>query len=160
VNDLETVNVRVILVDDYTPYRLFVSSTLQNHPKLQIVCEVGDGFKAVQKATELKPDLILMDIGIPTINGIEAARRILEVLPETKILFVTENRSTEIAEQALRIGASGYVVKSNAANELLPAVEAVLQGKRFVSAGIEGYLELRQQSVERISLLQKALEPG
>jgi DNA-binding NarL/FixJ family response regulator len=160
VIDLETVNVRVILVDDYTPYRLFVSSTLQKHPKLQIVSEVGDGFKAVLKARELKPDLILMDIGIPTINGIEAARQILEILPETKILFVTENRSSEIAEQAFRIGASGYVVKSNAASELLPAVEAVLQGKRFVSAGIEGSSELKQQSVERISLLQKALEPG
>jgi DNA-binding NarL/FixJ family response regulator len=135
---LETSIVRVILVDDYVPYRHFVSSTLQKQPKLQIICEIGDGLKALQKAQELKPDLILMDIGIPTINGIEAARRILEVLPKTKILFITENRATEIAEEAFRMGACGYVVKSNAASELLPAVEAVLAGKRFVSAGIEG----------------------
>jgi DNA-binding NarL/FixJ family response regulator len=149
VSDLETINVRVILVDDYAPYRLFVSSTLQKQPKLQILCEVGDGLKALQKAKELKPDLILMDIGIPTINGIEAARRILEVLPETKILFLTENRTPEIAEQALGMGALGYVVKSNTASELLPAVAAVLEGKRFVSAEIEGHLLLEAQTAIR-----------
>jgi DNA-binding NarL/FixJ family response regulator len=146
--------VRVILVDDYEPYRLFVSSTLQKHPKLQIVCELGDGLKALQKAKELKPDLILMDIGIPTINGIEAARRILEILPETKILFVTENRSTEIAEQAFRMGACGYVIKSNGAGELLRAVEAVLQGKHFASADMADRVSLdsRRQFVARGSL--------
>jgi len=115
---LETSVVRVIVVDDYAPWCRFICSTFQRQPQLRIVAEIADGLKAVQKAKELEPDLILMDIGIPTLNGIEAARRILELLPETKILFLTENRSIEIAKQTLRIGARGYVVKSDAAGEL------------------------------------------
>ena len=132
----ETSIVRTLLVDDYLPWRHFVSSILQRRPQLQIVGECSDGLKAVQRARESEPDLILMDIGIPTLNGMEAARHILEFLPEVKILFVTENRSAEVAEHALRTGGQGYVIKSNAASELLSAVDAVLQGKHFVSASV------------------------
>jgi len=109
---------------------------LERQPQLQIVGECSDGLKAVLTAKESEPDLILMDIGIPILNGIEAARRILEFLPEARILFVTENRSAEVAEHALRTGGQGYVIKSNAASELLFAVEAVLQGRHFVSSGV------------------------
>jgi DNA-binding NarL/FixJ family response regulator len=126
------------VVDDYEPWRRFVSTTLQKQPELQIVGEVTDGFEAVQKAQQLQPDLILLDIGLPTLNGIEAARRIREVSPKSKILFVSENRSWDIVEEALRTGAGGYVVKSDATGELLPAVEAVLKGKQFVSASLAG----------------------
>jgi DNA-binding NarL/FixJ family response regulator len=129
---------RVLVVDDYAPFRHFVRSTLQKKPELQIISEVSDGLGAVQKAQELRPDLILLDIGLPTLNGIEAARRIRELSPTSKILFVSENRSRDIAEVALRSGAGGYVVKSDAARELLPAVESVLQGKEFVSASLAG----------------------
>ena len=80
-----------------------------------------------------------MDIGLPTLNGIEAARRITEVSPASKILFVSENRSPDIAEKALSNGAGGYVVKSDAAGELLPAIKAVLEGKRFISASLAGH---------------------
>jgi CheY-like chemotaxis protein len=97
-----------------------------------------DGLEAVQKAQQLQPDLILLDIGLPALNGIEAARRIRELSPKSKILFLSENRSWDIAEEALRTSAGGYVVKSDAAGELLPAVEAVLKGKRFVSAILAG----------------------
>ena len=96
----------------------------------------------VQQAQELQPDLILLDIGLPTINAIEAARRIREVSPASKILFVSETRSPEIAEEALNTGAEGYVVKSDAGRELLPAINAVLQGKRFVSASLAGHFLL------------------
>ena len=99
---------------------------------------VSDGLKAVQKAQELQPDLILLDIGLPTLNGIEAARRIREVSPTSKILFVSENRSRDVAEEALHTGAGGYVVKSDAGSELLTAVNAVLESKRFVSASLAG----------------------
>jgi len=105
---------------------------------LQIICEVSDGLEAVQKAEELQPDLVLLDIGLPNLNGIEAARRIRELSPKSRILFVSEDRSWDIAGEALRTGANGYVVKSDAASELLPAVEAVLQGKQFVSSGLIG----------------------
>jgi CheY-like chemotaxis protein len=97
---------------------------------------VADGSEAVQKARELQPDLILLDIGLPSLNGIEAARRIRSVSPNSKILFVSENHSSDVIEEALRTGALGYVVKSDAASDLLLAVEAVLQGKRFVSASV------------------------
>ena len=135
---MERSTFQVLLVDDYEPWRAFVASTLKNQAKLRIIGEARDGLEAVQIAQQLQPDLILLDIGLPTLNGIEAARRIREVSPKSKILFVSENRSRDIAEEALRTGACGYVVKAAAANELLPAVEAVLHDKRFVSASLTG----------------------
>ena len=87
----------------------------------------------------MQPDLILLDIGLPSLNGIEAARRIREVSSTSKILFVSENRSPDLAEEALNTGAGGYVVKSDAAGELLPAVKAVLEGRRFLSATLAGH---------------------
>jgi DNA-binding NarL/FixJ family response regulator len=127
------------VVDDYEPFRRFVCSTLGTRPEFQVVGEAADGLEAVHKSAELQPDLIVLDIGLPTLNGIEAARRIREVSPKSKILFVSENRSRDIAEHALRTGASGYVVKSDAGSELLPAMKAVLQGKQFVSASLTGH---------------------
>jgi DNA-binding NarL/FixJ family response regulator len=132
-------SIRVLVVEDFEPWLRFISSELQKLSNLQAIGEVSDGEEAVQRAQELQPDLILLDIGLPTINGIEAARRIREVSPASKILFVSETRSPEIAEEALKTGAGGYVLKSDAASELLPAIKAVLQGKRFVSASLAGY---------------------
>jgi len=126
-------------VDDYEPWRRFERLTFLGREDLQIVGECCDGDEAVQKAEELRPDLILLDISLPTLNGIEAARRIREVSPNSKILFVSENRSPEIAEEALNTGAGGYVVKSDAAGELIPAIKAVLAGKRFISASLAGH---------------------
>src|SRR5215469_3795215 len=98
--------------------------------------EVSDGLEAVQQAGQLQPDLILLDIGLPTLNGIDAARQIREISPASRILFVSENRSADIVEAALSTGASGYVVKSDAAGELLPAIGAVLEGTRFLSVSL------------------------
>ena len=136
---METASVKVLVVEDSEPFRKFIRSTLGKRPELQVVGEASDGLEAVHKAEELQPDLILLDIGLPTLNGIEAARRIREVSPASKILFVSENRSAGIAEEALSTGAGGYVVKSDAAGELLPAVDTVLQGKRFLSASLTGH---------------------
>lgn len=131
--------IRVLIVDDYEPWLHYVSTTLQKEQELQVIGEVSDGLEAVQQAQELQPDLILLDIGLPTLNGIEAARRIGEVSPASKILFVSENCSADIAEEALNTGAGGYVVKSDAAADLLPAVDAILKGKRFVSASLAAH---------------------
>jgi len=139
------------VVDDYEPWRRFVSTTLRERRELQLIAEAVDGPEAVQVAQQLQPDLILLDIGLPTINGIEAARRILQSAPKTKILFVSEQRSADVAEEALRTGAGGYVVKSHAATELLPAVEAVLQGKRFVSAGLTGITFTDAEQVQQLA---------
>ena len=125
---------RVLAVDDYEPWRDFVSRTLLNEPELHIIASAADGLEAVEKAEQLQPDLVLLDIGLPTFNGIEASRRIRQVSPASKILFVSDNSSAEIAELALSTGGLGYVVKSAAASELVPAIDAVSRGKRFLSS--------------------------
>lgn len=132
---MKTLSVRVLVVEDYEPFRRFVCSTLRKRPELQIVGEVSDGLEAVHKAEELQPDLILLDIGLPSLNGIEAARRIRKASPESKILFVSQESSADIVKEALALGALGYVVKAHAGSELVAAVEAVLQGRHFDSTG-------------------------
>jgi DNA-binding NarL/FixJ family response regulator len=136
---LDAASIRILVVEDHECWHRLYSTMFQKHRQLQVIGAVFDGLKAVEKAQELQPDLILLDIGLPTLNGIEAAGRIRGVSPTSKILFVSENRSSEIAEEALDTGAGGYVVKSEAASELLPAVKAVLEGERFVSASLAGH---------------------
>jgi len=133
---LEQSKIRVLIVEDFEPFRQFISSQLQTRLALQVISEVSDGLEAVRKAQELQPDLVLLDIGLPTLNGIEVARRIRKCSPSSRILFVSENRSPDIAAEALATGAGGYVVKSDAARELLTAVDTVLQGEQFVNASL------------------------
>lgn len=124
---------RLFVVDDFEPWRRFVCARLQEHHYCNIL-EFSDGQEAVHRVQEMQPDLILLDIGLPSLNGIEAARQIRKLAPRSKILFLSENRFSDIAEEALSTGAMGYVVKSDAGRELLSAVKAVLRGERFVSA--------------------------
>jgi DNA-binding NarL/FixJ family response regulator len=133
-------SIRVLIVEDYEPFRRFLRSTLEQRPATQIVGEATDGLEAVQKAEDLQPDLILFDVGLPKLNGIEAARQIRTVSPESKILFVSQEFSADVVQEALRLGALGYVVKTQAGLDLLAAVEAICQGGRFVSAGLAGEL--------------------
>ena len=132
--------VRILVVDDFQPYRQFVSSILQQRPEWQVVCEASNGLEAVQRAEELQPDLILLDIGLPNLNGIEAATRIRNLAPQSKILFVSQESSVDVVQEALRLGARGYVLKAHAQQDLLAAVEALLEGKRFVSSALDGNL--------------------
>jgi DNA-binding NarL/FixJ family response regulator len=126
------------VVDDYETFRRFICSTLRKRPELQIVGEVSDGLEAVQKAEELQPDLIVLDIGLPSLNGIEAARRIRKLSPKSKILFVSQESSDDVVQEALALGALGYIVKADAGKELLTAVNAVLRGDRFVGNRFAG----------------------
>ena len=130
--------IRVLVVEDFVPFWKFLRSTLAKKPDLQVICEVTDGLEAVQKAEELEPELVFLDIGLPTLNGIEAARQIRKVAPESKIIFVSQESSAEIVQEALNLGAWGYVVKASAKIDLLTAVEWVLEGRRFVSVGLLG----------------------
>lgn len=124
---------RVLVVDDFAPWRNFIFDELEQVPDLEIIAEASDGLDAVQKAQELQPDLILLDLGLPGLNGIEAARQIRSCSPQSKILIVSEQRAPEIVQESLQVGADGYVVKSLAREELLHALNVVLGGGRFVS---------------------------
>jgi len=131
---MSTPVVRVLVVDDFEEWRRELRAILEQRPTLRVVGEAANGQEAVQQAHLLRPDLILLDIGLPVLNGIEVARRLRDSKLQSKILVVSENRRREIAEEALRTGTFGYVIKSQAGSELLLAVDAVLQGKEFVSA--------------------------
>jgi DNA-binding NarL/FixJ family response regulator len=131
-------SIRILVVDDFQPFRAFVFSLFAQAPALSVVGEVSDGLEAIKKAEELQPDLILLDIGLPKLNGIEAARQIRKVAPNSKILFLTQESSADVVREAFNLGAMGYVVKANAGAELLAAVEVIRRGKRFVSRGVPG----------------------
>jgi DNA-binding NarL/FixJ family response regulator len=125
--------VRVLIAEDNVQFLRFISATLSKRRGLQIICEVSDGLEVVTKAEELNPDLILLDIGLPTVNGIAAARLIRNLTPKSKIIFVTTESSVEVVEEAFNLGARGYVLKAMAETDLLPALEAVISGTEFAS---------------------------
>jgi DNA-binding NarL/FixJ family response regulator len=124
--------VRILLVEDFEPFRRFVRSQLQPRLDLEVIAEASDGLEAVHVAEQLQPDLILLDIGLPKLNGIEAARRIRKLCPESKIVFLSQESSADVIEEALNSGGTGYVVKTNAGSELLDAIDAIRTGGQFV----------------------------
>ncbi|HEY6263569.1 MAG TPA: response regulator transcription factor [Candidatus Acidoferrum sp.] len=126
-------SISVLVVEDFAAFRQFITTTLASMSGLQVIGEVSDGVEAVQKALDLQPDLILLDIGLPSLDGIEAARRIRKLAPVSKIIFVTQESSVDVVQVAADLGANGYVVKAQAGRDLVAAVEAVLSGKSFFS---------------------------
>lgn len=125
--------VRILVVDDFEKFRQFVVELLGKRPELQVVGEASDGLEALQKAVELRPDLILLDIALPSLNGIEVARQIRGLVPESKIIFLTQESSSDMAQEALSVGARGYVTKNMVLADLFAAVETVLSGMTFLS---------------------------
>ena len=125
---------RVLLVEDHGGFRQYVRSALEARPELQLVAEAVDGLEAVEKCVQLQPDVVLMDIGLPRLNGIDAARRIRVVVPSCKIIFLTQERAPEIMQEAFKLGATAYVVKTRAAKDLFPALLAARDGRQFSSS--------------------------
>jgi DNA-binding NarL/FixJ family response regulator len=130
--------IRILIVEDFLAWRRQVRLLLQAQPEWQVISEAADGSEAVQKAEELKPDLIVLDIGLPKLNGIEVARRVRQISPSTRIVFLSQDNDWDIVEAALGTNAWGYVQKTRAQSDLLPAVAAVLQGKKFISSSLKG----------------------
>jgi len=126
--------IRILIVDDFKDWRHQVHSLLRGRPEWQVIAEASDGLEAVQKAQDLMPEIILLDVGLPNMNGIEAARQIRRLSPNSKIVFLSQNCDVDIVRAALGTGASGYVRKIDAGRELLPAMDALLRGEQFVSS--------------------------
>jgi len=129
-------DLRILIVDDFEAFRRFVSSTLRQRAEFRIVGEASDGWEAVQRANELQPDLILLDVGLPNLNGLEVARKVRALSP-AKLLFISAFSDPDVVREAFRLGALAFVHKPHAQSELILAIDAVLGGKRFVGKGLE-----------------------
>jgi DNA-binding NarL/FixJ family response regulator len=129
-----TPTVRILVVEDYAPFRLAIYSLLQERDFS--LMEATDGLEAVERAKELQPDLVLFDIGLPRLNGIESAKQVRSHVPSAKIIFVTQESNIEVIQETFLLGAQGYVHKQHALTDLLPAIDAVFGGRRFVSSAL------------------------
>jgi DNA-binding NarL/FixJ family response regulator len=139
---VEKLRIRILVVEDFELARRFISTALAKDPSFEVVGEVSDGLTAAERAEDLQPDVILLDIGLPGLNGIEAAKRIRKTAPRAKIVFVSQQSSPELVQAALAVGGSGYVLKSDAGNDLLKAISAVLNGETFLSRALRGKISL------------------
>jgi len=135
----------ILVAEDFDPFRQFVCLSLRQREDFQLIYEASDGLEAVKRAEELQPDLVLLDIGLPRLNGIEVGRRIRQVSPNSKILFVSQELSVDVVQAALRLGAQGYLLKADAADELLPAVDAVLLGGQYLSRRLRPHVISKTQ---------------
>ncbi len=129
--------VRILIVEDYEELRKFLRLTLQEKTQCVVIGEAVDGLQAVQQAKELQPDLILLDLSLPELNGMEVLRRVRELSSHSKVVILSQDSSPEVVQGALRLGAVGYLLKSDA-NELPSALDAVLHGAVFVSTRLKG----------------------
>ena len=132
---------RALVVEDHEPFRKLLCVKLKNNWEFGRIFEASDGFDAVQRAHELQPDLILLDVGLPTLSGIQAAQQIRKLSQKSKVLFVSLESSDDIVQEAFRSGALGYIIKSNISKDLLDAVDAVLRGEQFLGTGLNTLLK-------------------
>ena len=125
--------IRIVLVDDHPIVRQGLKTLLEGHTDWEVIGEASDGAEAVEKARDLSPDVMVLDVTMPRMNGLDACRVLRRQYPALEILFVTQHDSPQMMREALEAGARGYVVKSNAARDLLAAVEAVSQHRVFTA---------------------------
>ena len=135
--------IRILLVDDHPVVRQGLKTLLEGHSGWEVIGEASDGAEAVEKAKDLSPDVMVLDVTMPRMNGLEACRLLRQECPALEILFVTQHDSPQMMREALEAGARGYVVKSNAARDLLAAVDAVSQHRVFTALNGRNVAELR-----------------
>lgn len=123
---------RVIIADDHTLIRDALKHLLE--PEFEVVGTFGDGLALVEGAPQLKPDVIVLDIGMPKMNGLNAGQRLKRLLPKVKLIFLTMNHDQDMAAEAFRVGASGYLLKNSAATELIDAIRQVARGGSYVTS--------------------------
>ena len=149
-------SIRILIADDYKDWRRQIRLLFQARPEWQVIAEAVDGPEAIQRAEELKPDLIVLDIGLPKLNGIEAARQIRQLSPSSRIVFLSQNKDLDVVRAAMGTGAQGYVYKTDVRSDFLPAIQAVLRGNRFVSSSLKVY-EFTNTSAEKAPHRHEAL---
>lgn len=133
---MQSSSTQILLVEDFKAYRSLTVRLLSHNPDLKVISEAEDGSEAVAQAQQFRPELILIDIGLPKLNGFEAARRIRELVPAAKLIFLTQETDVEVVREAFSLGAYGYVLKQDAEIDLLAAISATLANERFVSRGL------------------------
>jgi DNA-binding NarL/FixJ family response regulator len=127
---------RILIADDHEVARKGIRSLLENHPGWEICGEASDGREAVASVTKLKPDVLLLDIGMPNLNGLDATRQILAIMPEARILILTVHDSEQVVREVLAAGARGFLLKSDTGRDLVTAVEALQQGRTFLTSKV------------------------
>lgn len=167
--------VRVLVADDHSLVRSGIVGLLSTSPDIEVVAEASDGIETARKALEIRPDVVVLDVSIPGLNGIEAARRIHEALPQIRILMLTMHDEEEYVLRAVRAGASGYLTKDGTASDLIAGIRAVSEGKAYFSpparkaidragrrqSGVEdpyGALTVREREVFRLVVEGKSNE--
>jgi DNA-binding NarL/FixJ family response regulator len=139
---------RILIADDHEIVRHGIRALIENHPGWEVCGEAVDGRDAVQKARELRPDLALLDVGMPNLNGLDAARRILDIAPQTRVLILTMHESEQVVREVLEVGARGFLLKSDAARDLVSAVQALQRRTTFFTSSVaemvlNGFLDRR-----------------
>jgi DNA-binding NarL/FixJ family response regulator len=132
--------IRILLADDHDLMREGIRSMLESHSNFEVCAEAKDGIEAAEKAIEYRPDVVILDVTMPKMNGLEASRRITKQLPETQVLIFTIHDSEDMVRETLDAGAHGYVLKSEAPTHLAAAVEAVAQRDLYFSSGISNFV--------------------
>ena len=131
--------VRILVVDEVEGWRQLATSVLRAEPSFEVICEVSDGLKAVKLTARVQPDVVLLNIGLPGPSGIVAAGWIRKLAPDARIVFVCEDFDVAMVKATQHLGAWGYFLKSDTAQELVAAIHSVVRGEKFISSSLAGH---------------------